>query len=182
MNHLRPFLTSTRGQTWLLSIGIGESAMLLMLLAARALSAGQYTMLQNTGMLFTAAAVVFSVASLPLAAWLAGSRVMHWLSAGRARGFLVRLAAVLFGGLLVFAVYKTAIDGVAHALGSANPYAGMQTSVDGADVGTLVVGTGLLLAWPPVVYLFVLAQAALILLTLTLFERVAVRALKVIRR
>ena len=157
-------LTTGRGQRWLLTAAAVESSVLLGILAVPAWLARDYHAFARTGMVLTAAAVVASVLAVSAAPRLAESRVSRWLARDtNLAAFLVRLTACVLAGLVVFAIYKTLLDALASA-GSSDPYAGMPLPLLNAGLGTWIVGLGLLAAWPPCMYLFVLGQAGVLAL------------------
>ena len=169
---LTEILTSARGQWWLLFAGAIESSVLLTVLAVPALMSGRFDALRTTGLLLTAAAVAVSFLVLPSAAWLARCPVSRWLVRDtRVLAFTLRLGGCLLAGLVGFVLYKTLLDSAASLAGSDDPYAGMSQPLDAADVGTFIVGIGLLAAWPGCMYFFILGQAGALSLALTGIHR-----------
>ena len=165
-------LTSPRGQRWLLLLVAVESGALLAVLVVPAVLSGTFGTLGRTGLLLTAAAFAVSVLVLPAASWLARLRITRWLASDSSGFvFLMRLAACVVVGLVGFVVYKTLLDGLASTAGSVNPYSGMSKPAREADIGTLIVGLGLLAAWPVCMYLFVLGQAGAVALAITSLRR-----------
>jgi hypothetical protein len=158
-------LTTGRGQRWLLTAAAVESSVLLGILAVPAWLARDYHAFARTGMVLTAAAVVASLLAVSAAPRLAESRVSRWLARDtNLAAFLVRLTACVLAGLVAFVIYKTGLDALASAAGSSDPYAGMPIPLLNAGLGTWIVGLGLLAAWPPCMYLFVLGQAGVLAL------------------
>jgi hypothetical protein len=158
-------LTTGGGQRWLLTAAAVESGALLAILAVPAWLARDYEAFGKSGMVLTAAAVTASTLGVSAADWLAESRVSRWLAGDSSpAAFLSRLTAVVLAGLAAFAVYKAGLDAVAMGAGSSDPYAGMPTPLREAGLGTWIVGIGLLAAWPPCMYLFVLGQAGVLAL------------------
>ena len=175
-------LTSGRGQLWLLSVAAIGSGALLAVLAVPAALARDVERLQRSGALLTMAAVAVSLLALTSAHRLARSRPMRWLATdARAFGFFLRLAAYVLAGIAGFVVYKFLLDGIASAAGYGDPYAGMSRHVGRSDVGTWIVGIGLLAAWPVCMYLFVLGQAGAIALGATALARIAAAVVRVVR-
>jgi hypothetical protein len=161
-------LTSSRGQWWLLFAGAVESTALLAVLAIPPVALNRLAALRTTGVLLTAAAATLSFLVLPSSVWLARSRLLRWLARdARILAFIPRLSACVLAGLAAFVVYKLLLDGVAAFAGSPDPYAGMSKPIAEADVGTFIVGIGLLAAWPVCMYLFILGQAGALAFALT---------------
>jgi len=169
---LTGILTSARGQWWLLFAGAIESSVLLAVLVRPALMSGRFDALRTTGLLLTGAAVAVSFLVLPSAAWLAHCPVSRWVARDtRVFAVILRLGACLLAGLVGFVLYKTLLDSAARLAGSDDPYAGMSQPIAAADVGTFIVGIGLLAAWPGCMYLFILGQAGALSLALTSIHR-----------
>ena len=168
MQSLTRALTSARGQWWLLFTGAMESTALLAVLAIPAIASGRLQLLHTTGVVLTAAAAALSFLALSSTAWLARSRFSRWLARDtRVFAFSLRLTAGVLAGVAAFVVYKLLLDRAATLAGALDPYAGMSKPIDEADVGTFIVGIGLLAAWPACMYLFVLGQAGALTLALT---------------
>lgn len=175
-------LTSSRGQLWLLSVAAIESGALLAVLAVPAVLARDVERLQRSGAVLTMAAVAVSLLALISARRLARSRAMRWLAASaRPFRFFLRLAAYVLAGLTGFVLYKFLLDAIAAAAGFSDPYAGMSKHIGRTDVGTWIVGIGLLAAWPVCMYLFVLGQAAVLALGATALARTAAAVVRVVR-
>ena len=167
-------LTTRLGQLGLLVAAACESGALLGLLAVPAVLARDFDALSRTGLVLTGAAFGASLIAIPSARWLAGTRVTRWLARdAHAFGFFGRLAVCVLAGLAGFWVYKSLLDALAIVSGSSDPYAGMSRPLSDADIGTWIVGIGLLLAWPACMYLFVLGQFGALTLASTAIATIA---------
>jgi hypothetical protein len=151
----------------LLLVGIGEVMLAFLLPLMLAARSGNIGVLQNTGTLFNAAAIVLSILTIPHVTRLAGGAPIMWtVRDRRGFGFLWRFTALMLAALLLFMLYKTYLDSIASLVTPQNPYQGMQRPIGEASGGTWVVGLGLLVVWPPSVFLLILAQAGVLVLVL----------------
>jgi hypothetical protein len=172
-------LSSTRGQRWLLFAGTAEFAVVLAIIVFHKVSAGEIVSFANLGTVLDTAAIVLSLVTLPLVPRLGGPRLMCWLVGdARVRGFVWRFMLALFIGFFAIGIYEGALFGSAYFVGHADPFDAMEKSMGHAGAGAIIVGVGLLIAWPPFVYFWILTQVGGLVLWITLLAWVCEFLLK----
>src|SRR5262249_11860210 len=157
-------LVSERGQRRLMLVGIGE--FLLVVLVDISLDIWEresvtFGSFGSFGVLLCSGAILLSVLSLPLAVRFGGPMLMSCVLGDPSLfAFLRRFAVVFIAGTAVLGIYQATLWGAAHLMGAGDPFDTLAMPLAEVGLGTLIVGVGLLVAWPPFVYFWILTQVA----------------------
>jgi hypothetical protein len=152
-------LASERGQRRLLLMGIVEFLLVVAIDIAVETWTGQSMTIGSFGVSVCAVAFALSLLSLALVNRLGGPVLVRWMTEDtHAPAFFRRFALVFIGGVAVLGIYQAALWGMAYLLGAGDPFDILELPLDGADPRTWVIAIGLLAAWPPFVYFWILTQ------------------------
>ena len=178
-------LTSERGQSRLMLFGIGEFVLVVVIdiyLDIWSGESGESFTMGGFGVLLCSAAIFLSVLSRPLVTRLGGPKLMRWLLADPSFfAFLRRFAVVFIAGITVLGIYQATLWGAAYLMGTGDPFDTLELPLEKVGLATFVVGVGLLVAFPPFVYFWMLTQVVGAALTMFVLRRLGVRLLKVVR-
>src|SRR5262245_15296764 len=134
------------------------------------------------GVLLCSAAIFLSVLSRPLVTILGGPKLMRWLLADPSFfAFLRRFAVVFIVGITVLGIYQATLWGAAYLMDTGDPFDTLELPLEKVGLSHLVVGVGLLVAFPPFVYFWMLTQVAGAALTICVLTRLGVLLIKVVR-
>src|SRR5262245_24300931 len=134
------------------------------------------------GVLVCAVANALSLLSLAVVNRLGGLALARWLVEDtRAPAFLRRFALVFAGGVALFGIYQATLWGAAYLLGAEDPFDILELPVDGAGARAWVIAIGLLVAWPPFVYFWILTQVGGAALSTWVLARLGARFLSALR-
>src|SRR5262249_57347655 len=90
---------------------------------------------------------------------LGGPKLMSWLLGDPSFfAFLRRFAVVFIAGTTVLGIYQATLWGAAYLMGTGDPFDILELPLEKVGLATLVVGVGLLVAFPPFVYFWMLTQ------------------------
>ena len=107
---------------------------------------------------------------------------MSWLLGDLSfSAFLRRFAVVFIAGITVLGIYQATLWGAAYLMGTVDPFDTRELPVEKVGPATLVVGVGLLVAFPPFVYFWMLTQVAGAALSMCVLTRLSVLVLKMVR-
>jgi hypothetical protein len=95
--------------------------------------------------------------------------------------FLRRFAVVFIAGITVLGMYQAILWGAASLMGTVDPFDTLALPLEHVGLGTLVVGVGLLVAWPPFVYFWIVTQVAGAAVSMYVLTRLGVLLLTVVR-
>ena len=113
---------------------------------------------------------------------LGGPKLMSWLLGDLSFfAFLRRFAVVFIAGITVLGIYQATLWGAAYLMGTVDPFDTPELPVEKVGPATLVVGVGLLVAFPPFVYFWMLTQVAGAALSMCVLTRLSVLVLKMVR-
>jgi len=177
-------LASERGQRRLMLVGIVE--FLLVVLVDISLDIWEresvtFGSFGSFGVLLCSGAILLSVLSSPLVVRFGGPRLMSWLLGDPSLfAFLRRFAVVFIAGTAVLGIYQATLWGAAHLMGAGDPFDTLAMPLAEVGLGTLIVGVGLLVAWPPFVYFWILTQVAGAALSMCILNRLGVLLLKAV--
>jgi hypothetical protein len=175
-------LASERGQRRLMLVGIGEFLLVVGADIALDMWSGESATLGSFGVLLCSGALLLSVLSRPLVTRLGGPQLMSWLVGDLSFfAFLRRFAVVFIAGIAVLGIYQAALWGAAYLMSVGDPFDTLELPLEKVGPGTLVVGVGLLVAWPPFVYFWILTQVAGAALSMYALTRLGVLLLKGVR-
>jgi len=178
-------LISERGQSRLMLVGIGEFLLVVAVdvyLDIWSGESGESVTIGGFGVLLCSAAILLSVLSRPLVTRLGGPKLMRWLLADPSFfAFLRRFAVVFIAGITVLGIYQATLWGAAYLMGTVDPFDTLELPLEKVGLATLVVGVGLLVAFPPFVYFWMLTQVAGAALTMCVLTRLGVLLIKVVR-
>jgi len=87
---------------------------------------------------------------------------------------------VFIAGTAALGIYQATLWGAAYLMGAGDPFDTLALPFEEVGLGTLVVGVGLLAAWPPFVYFWILTQVAGAALSMCILTRLGVLLLKVV--
>jgi len=175
-------LASERGQRRLMLVGIGEFLVVVGADISLDLWSGGSATIGSFGVLLCSGAILLSVLSRPLVTRLGGPKLMSWLLGDlRVFAFLRRFAVVFIAGITVLGMYQATLWGAADLIGTGDPFDTLALPLEKVGPGTLVVGVGLLVAWPPFVYFWMLTQVAGAALSMCVLTRLGGLLLKVVR-
>jgi hypothetical protein len=150
---------SERGQRRLLLMGIAEFVLLVAVGTAVDMWGGESMTIGSFGVLVCAVAIALSLLSLAVVNRLGGPALVRWLVEDtRAPAFLRRFALLFTVGVAVLGIYQAALWSAAYLAGAPDPFDILELPLAGADARTWVVAIGLLAAWPPFVYFWILTQ------------------------
>jgi hypothetical protein len=175
-------LVSERSQRRLMLVGSGEFLLVVCADLALDMWSGESATIGSFGVLLCAAALLLSVLSQPLVTRFGGPKLMSWLLEDLSLCvFLRRFAVVFTAGVIVLGIYQATLWGAAYLMGTGDPFDTLALPLEKAGLGTLVIGVGLLVAWPPFVYFWILTQVVGAALSMYALTRLGVLLLKVIR-
>lgn len=175
-------LASERGQRRLMLVGIGEFLLVVGVDVSLDIWSGESATIGSFGVLLCSAAILLSVLSLPLVTRLGGPKLMGWLLGDLSFfAFLRRFAVVFIAGITVLGIYQATLRGAAYLMGTVDPFDTLELPLEKVGPATLVVGIGLLVAFPPFVYFWMLTQIAGAALSMCVLTRLGVLVLKVVR-
>ena len=175
-------LTSERGQRRLLLIGIAEFLLVAAVDIAVEMWTGQSVTIGSFGVLVCALAIALSLLSLGVVNRLGGLTLARWLVEDtRAPAFLCRFARVFTGGVAVLGIYQAALWGAAYLVGAGDPFDILELPLHGAGARSWVLAIGLLAAWPPFVYFWILTQVVGAALSTWALARLGARLVSVVR-
>jgi len=175
-------LASEHGQRRLMLVGIGEFLLVVGADIALDMWSGQSAMIGSFGVLLCSGAILLSVLARPLVTRLGGPKLMSWLLEDLSwLAFLRRFAVVFIAGITVLGIYQATLWGAAYLMGTGDPFDTLELPLEKVEPGTLVVGVGLLVAWPPFVYFWILTQVAGAALSMCVLTRLGVLLLKGVR-
>jgi hypothetical protein len=175
-------LASERGQRRLMLVGSGEFLVVVGADVSLDMWSGGSATIGSFGVLLCAGAMLLSVLSRPLVTRLGGPKLMRWLLGDlRCFAFLRRFAVVCIAGMTVLGMYQAILWGAASLLGTGDPFDTLALPLEQVGPGTLVVGVGLLVAWPPFVYFWILTQVAGAALSMCVLTRLGGLLLTVVR-
>ena len=178
-------LASERGQRRLMLVGIGEFLVVVgadISLDLWSGESGESVTIGGFGVLLCSAAILLSVLSRPLVTRLGGPKLMRWLLADPSFfAFLRRFAVVFIAGITVLGIYQATLWGAAYLMGTVDPFDTLELPLEKVGLATLVVGVGLLVAFPPFVYFWMLTQVAGAALSMCVLTRLGGLLLKVVR-
>ena len=175
-------LASERGQRRVMLVGIGECLVVVGADISLDMWSGGSATIGSFGVLLCAGAMLLSVLSWPLVARLGGPTLMSWLLGDlRVLAFLRRFAVVFSAGMTVRGMYQATLWGAADLMGTVAPFDTLALPLENVGPGTLGVGVGLLVAWPPFVYFWMLTQVAGAAVSMCVLTRLGVLLLTVVR-
>jgi len=175
-------LTSEHGQRRLMLVGIGEFLLAVGVDISLDIWSGESATIGSFGVLLCSCAILLSVLSLPLVTRLGGTKLMSWLLGDLSFfAFLRRFAVVFIAGITALGMYQATLWGAAYLMGIGDPFDALELPLEKVGPGTLVVGVGLLVAWPPFVYFWILTQVAGAALSMCVLTRLGMLLLKVVR-
>src|SRR5215216_4835164 len=175
-------LASERGQRRLMLVGIGEFLLVVGADISLDIWSGGSATIGSFGVLLCSGAILLSVLSRPLVTRLGGPKLMRWLLGDlRVFAFLRRFAVVFIAGITVLGMYQATLWGAADLMGTVDPFDTLELPLEKVGPGTLVVGVGLLVAWPPFVYFWILTQVAGAALSMCVLTRLGGLLLIVVR-
>ena len=152
-------LASERGQRRLLLMGIADFLLVVAVDIAVEMWPGQSMTIGSFGVLVCAVAMALSLLSLAVVTRLGGLALVCWLVEDtRAPAFVRRFALVFAGGVAVLGIYQAALWGAAYLVGAGDPFDILELPLHAAGVRTWLVAIGLLAAWPPFVYFWILTR------------------------
>src|SRR5215813_5543213 len=175
-------LASERGQRRLMLVGIGEFLLVVLVDISLDGWTRESVTIGSFGVLLCSGAVFLSVLCSPLVIRFGGPRLMSWLLEDPSLfAFLRRFAVVFIAGTAVLGIYQATLWGAAYLMGTVYPFDALALPLEEVGPGTLVVGVGLLVAWPPFVYFWILTQVAGAALSMCVLTRLGMLLLKVVR-
>jgi hypothetical protein len=174
-------LASERGQRRLMLVGSGEFLVVVGADIALDMWSGGSATIGSFGVLLCCGAMLLSVLSRSLVTRLGGPQLMRWLVGDlRIFAFLRRFAVVFIAGITVLGLYQATLWGAAYLMGTGDPFDTLALPLEHVGPGTLVVGVGLLVAWPPFVYFWMVTQVAGAAVSLDVLTRLGVLLLTVV--
>jgi hypothetical protein len=175
-------LASERGQWRLLLMGIAQFVLVVAVDSAVDLWMGESMTMGSFGVLVCAVAIALSLLSLAVVNRLGGLALGRWLVEDtRVPAFLRRFALVFAGGVAALGLYQAALWGSAYLVGVGDPFDILELPLAGAGARTWGVAIGLLAAWPPFVYFWILTQVGGAALLTWALARLGARLLSVVR-
>jgi len=160
-------------------VGVGEFVFVVSVDVSLEIWSGESATIGSFGVLLCAAAILLSLLSRPFVSRLGGSKLMSWLSADPSCvTFLRRFAVVFIVGITLLGIYQATLWGAAYLMGTGDPFDTLALPLESAGLATLIVGLGLLVAWPPFVYFWMLSQIAWAALSMCVLTRLGVLLLK----
>jgi hypothetical protein len=181
LNHLGR-LASKRGQRRLLLFGIAQFVLIVAVDDAVDLWMGESMTMRSFGALVYAVGIALGVLSVAVVNRLGGLALGRWLVEDmRATAFLRRFALVFAGGVAVLGLYQGALWGAAYLAGAEDPFDILELPLAGAGASAWMLAIGLLAAWPPSVYFWILTQVGVAALATWALARLGARLLRVVR-
>ena len=178
----RQRLASERAQRGLMLVGSGEFLLAVGADLALDLWSGASATLGSFGVLLGAGAILLSVLSRPLVIRLGGPKLLSWLLSDLSVfAFLRRCAVVFLAGITVLGMYQAALWGAASLMSAGDPFDILELPLEKVGPGTLVLGVGLLVAWPPFVYFWIVTQVVGAALAMCVLTRLGMLLLNVVR-
>jgi len=174
-------LRSERGQRRLLLIGIAEFLLVAAVDIAVEMWTGQSMTIGSFGVLVCALAIALSLLSLGVVNRLGGLTLVRWLVEDTPPAFLCRFARVFTGGVAVLGIYQAALWGVAYLVGAGDPFDILELPLHDAGARSWGLAIGLLAAWPPFVYFWMLTQVVGAALSTWALARLGARLVSVVR-
>jgi hypothetical protein len=175
-------LASERAQRRLMLVGIGEFLLAVGADIALDMWSGESATIGSFGVLLCSGAILLSVLSRPLVTRLGGPKLMIWLLRDLSFfAFLRRFAVVFIAGITVLGIYQAALWGAASLMSTGDPFDILELPLEKVGPGTLVIGVGLLVAWPPFVYFWILTQVVGAALSMCVLTQLGVLLLNMVR-